>query len=142
MILALISRHFIGASRYFTWWMELYQIKRPVLKNPWKFKIKIQFLEFWQKFKLKFKILQKIWFLEFLIQFHWIYLIQVLLFGGITFHNLKYLDKPIKCVEMRAKTKSVRKISEILLYIFTYIWKSQIFSTFLNFYEKCFVGYF
>ena len=25
---------------------------------------------------------------------------------GITFHNLKYLDKPIKCLEMRAKIKS------------------------------------
>ena len=33
---------------------------------------------------------------------------------GITFHNLKYLDKPIKCLEMRANIKSVRKINEIL----------------------------
>ena len=46
---------------------------------------------------------------------------------GISFHNLKYLDKPIKCLEMRAKIKSVRKFNEIFLYIFTYIQKSDIF---------------
>ena len=40
---------------------------------------------------------------------------------GITFHNLKYLDKPIKCLEMRAKIKSVRNINKIFLCIFTYI---------------------
>ena len=28
---------------------------------------------------------------------------------GISFHNLKYLDKPIKCLEMRATIKSVPK---------------------------------
>ena len=49
-IFDLISRHFIGLSR-----MEMYQIKRPVLKNPYKF----NFLNFDKKFKLKFKILQK-----------------------------------------------------------------------------------
>ena len=52
---------------------------------------------------------------------------------GITFHNLKYLDKPIKCLEMRAKIKSVRKINEIFLCIFTYIWKPAILSPYLNF---------
>ena len=61
---------------------------------------------------------------------------------GISFHNLKYLDKPIKCLEMRAKIKSVRKINEIFLCIFTYIWKLDIFSTYLNFDEKWFFGYF
>ena len=43
---------------------------------------------------------------------------------------------------MRAKIKSVRKINDIFLYIFTYILKSDIFSTFLNFYEKCVFGHF
>ena len=61
---------------------------------------------------------------------------------GITFHNLKYLDKPIKCLEMRAKIKSVRKINEIFLCIFTYIWKSDIFSKYLNFDKKYFFDYF
>ena len=61
---------------------------------------------------------------------------------GISFHNLKYLDKPIKCLEMRAKIKSVRKINEIFLCIFTYIWKLDIFSTYLNFDKKWFFGYF
>ena len=51
---------------------------------------------------------------------------------GISFHNLKYLDKPIKCLEMRAKIKSVRKTNEIFLCIFTYNWKSDIFSKYLN----------
>ena len=44
----------------------------------------------------------------------------------ISIHHVKYLDKPIICLEMRAKIKSVRKINEILLCFFTYIWKSDI----------------
>ena len=47
-IFAFISRHFIGLSKYFIWWME---IKRIVVKNPYKCNIKIQFLEFAEKFK-------------------------------------------------------------------------------------------
>ena len=43
---------------------------------------------------------------------------------------------------MRANIKSVRKINEIFLCIFTYIQKSDIFSTYLNFYENIFFGYF
>ena len=42
-------------------------------------------------------------------------------------------DKTKKCLEMRANIKSVRKIHEIFLCIFTYIWKFDIFSTYLNF---------
>ena len=42
----------------------------------------------------------------------------------------------IKCLEMRAKIKSVRKNNEILFCIFTYIWKLDILSTYLNFIEK------
>ena len=61
---------------------------------------------------------------------------------GITFHHLKYLDKPIKCLEMRAKIKLVRKINEFFLCIFIYIWKLDIFSTYLNFDEKWFFCYF
>ena len=38
----------------------------------------------------------------------------------ISLHHLTYLDKPIKCLEMRAKIKSVQKINEIFLCIFTY----------------------
>ena len=43
--------------------------------------------------------------------------LQNLFIWGISFHNLKYLDKPIKCLEMRAKIKSVRKIYKIFLCI-------------------------
>ena len=56
----------------------------------------------------------------------------------IFIHHVKYLDKLIKCLEMRAKMKSVRKINEIFLCILTYIWKFDIFSKFLNFDEKWF----
>ena len=56
---------------------------------------------------------------------------------GITFNNLKYLVKPIKCLEMRAKIKSVRKINKIILCIFTYISNSDISTTDLNFDKKC-----
>ena len=38
---------------------------------------------------------------------------------------VKYWAKPIKCIEMRAKIKSVRKIYKIFLCIFTYIGKSD-----------------
>ena len=61
---------------------------------------------------------------------------------GITFHNLKYLDKSIKCLEMRAKIKSVRKINEIFHCIFTYIWKKNIFPAYFNLDKKRFFGYF
>ena len=61
---------------------------------------------------------------------------------GISFHNIKYLDKPIKCLEMRPKIKSVRKINDFFLCIFPYIWKSDICSIYLNFDKKCFFGYF
>ena len=43
---------------------------------------------------------------------------------------------------MRAKIKSVRKINEIFLSIFTYIWKLNIFSTCLILDKKCFSVYF
>ena len=42
-------------------------------------------------------------------------------------HNLKYLDKPIKCLQMRAKIKSVRNMNKISICIFTYIEKLDIF---------------
>ena len=60
----------------------------------------------------------------------------------ISVHNLKYLDKLIKCLKMRANQRSVRKINEIFLCIFTYISKSDIFSTYLNFDNFFVVGYF
>ena len=61
---------------------------------------------------------------------------------GITFHNLKYLDKPIKCLEMRANIKSVRKINEIFLCIFTYIKKIWHFFHIPQFLRIFFFGYF
>ena len=51
-------------------------------------------------------------------------------------------DQTDKMPKMRAKIKSVRKINKIFLCIFTYIWKSDIFSTYLNFDEKWFFGHF
>ena len=90
------------------------QVKRAEEKKNWretKIKTKIQFLEFWGKIQVKIQDFAKKIFLEFLIQFNWIYLIQFLLFGAITFHNLKYPDKPVKCLKMRANQRSVRKIN-------------------------------
>ena len=60
----------------------------------------------------------------------------------ISIYQLKYLDKLIKCLELRAKIKSVQKIHEIFLCIFKYIWKLDIFSTYLNFDKKWFFCYF
>ena len=44
---------------------------------------KIQFLDFWQKNQFKIQDFTKKRFLEFLFPFHWIYLIQILLFGAL-----------------------------------------------------------
>ena len=70
------------------------------------------------------------------------WIITSLFIWYISNHHVKYLDKPIKCLEMRAKIKSGRTINEIFLCICTYIWKSDIFSTFLNFDKKYFFDYF
>ena len=43
---------------------------------------------------------------------------------SISFQNLKYLDKPIKCLEMRAKIKSVRTINEIFI-LFSFTFKNR-----------------
>ena len=53
-------------------------------------------------------------------------------FWFILIHPIKDMDSKIKCLEMRAKTISVRKINENLLCVFAFIWKSDIFSTFSN----------
>ena len=120
-IFARISRHFIGLFRHFTWCMEMYQMKRLALKNPWKFKIKIQFFEIWWKIQVKIQDSDK-------KMVSWIFnSISLNLFYAcsfiwdINFHNLKYLAKPIKCLKIRVKVKLVRKINEIFLCIFTYI---------------------
>ena len=47
----------------------------------------------------------------------------------------------MKYLEIRAKIKSVKKINKIFLCILTYIWKYDIFSTYLNFDEICLFGY-
>ena len=44
----------------------------------------------------------------------------------ISIHHVKYLDKPIKCLEMRAKIKSVRKINEIF-FVFSPIFENRTF---------------
>ena len=99
----------------------------------------LQNLEFLLEFFGKIQEIELNWI--FMIHFYGIFNTSLSIWG-ISFHNLKYLDKPIKCLEMRAKIKSVRKINEIFLCIFTYIWKLDIFSTYLNFDKKWFFGYF
>ena len=47
--------------------------------------------------------------------------LQNLDFFGISLNNLNYLDKQIKCLEMRANIKSVQKNNDIFICIFTYI---------------------
>ena len=49
-VFTLISRHFIGLSRYFTWWMEMYQIKN---ENEMKF------LEFWRKVQVQIQDIEE-----------------------------------------------------------------------------------
>ena len=108
-----VSRHFISLYRYGLW-KVMPKIREPASNNFNEMKLKIQEI----------------------ILINWIFI------WGINFHNLKYLVKPINCLEMRAKKKSVRKINKIFFCIFTYIWKSDIFSTYLNFDEKWFFGHF
>ena len=98
-------------------------------------------MNFGEKFKFKLKKLQK--------NNSWIFnSISLNLFYAcsfiwdINFHNLKYLAKPIKCLKIRVKVKLVRKINEIFLCIFTYIFKLGILFIHLNFEEKYLFGYF
>ena len=53
----------------------------------------------------------------------------------ITFHNLKYLDKPIKCLEMRANIRSVRKINEFS-FVFSLIFKNRTFFAHTSIFTK------
>ena len=89
--------------------------------------IKIQTKNCWGKFKIKFKNFQKMifWILN-SISFNLFE--RVLLFLALPSIILKYLDKLIKCLEMRANIHLYSKIGH--------------FSTHLNFDEICFFGYF
>ena len=74
------------------------QIREPVSNKFNQVELKIQFLECWRKIQVKiqdFNTGSCIW--------------------GITFHNLKYLDKPDKM----PKNESKYKINEIFFCIFT-----------------------
>ena len=115
------------------------QIKEPVSHQFNVIDLKIQEIIFFAKS----------WILTWIFRQNsrnWIFLLNIygifntsLFIWYISIHHVKYLDKPIKCLEMRAKIKSVWKINEIFLCIFTYIWKLDIFSTYLNFDEKWFL---
>ena len=104
-IFALISRHFIGLTRHFRLWKVMPQIKE-LLSNKFN------------EIELKFKNF------IFILNFYGFFYIIIFIWG-ITFHNLKYLDKPIKCLEMRAEIKSVR-FYEIFLVI-SHIFKNRTF---------------
>ena len=54
----------------------------------------------------------------------------------IPLHFVKYEDSTIKCLNMRAKTKSVWWINEIFLCIFTNIWKFNFFYRYHNYLIK------
>ena len=118
----------------------MYQIKRLVLENPWKFKIKIQFLEFWRKFQVKIQYFKKNGFLIFNSILSNLCHTSFFIWG-ITFHNLKYLAKPIKCIKMRANIKSVGKLMRFS-FVFSLIFKIGIFFHIPQFWRKMFFGYF
>ena len=117
---ALISRHFISLSRYFRLWKVMPQIKEPV-SNEFKKYFFLQESEiFTWIFHQNTRNCKKS--MSWIFNSIWLNLFNTCSFiWGITFHNLKYLDKLIKCLERRANIKSVRKIIESFLCIFTYI---------------------
>ena len=127
-IFALITRHFIGLSRYFRLWKVMPQIKEPVSNKFNKIELKIQEIIFSSKswiFYLNF--CQNSRNLIFILNFHRFFYTSPFIWY-ISIHHVKYLDKPIKCLEMRAKIKSVWKIFLcIFRCIFTYMWKSDVF---------------
>ena len=79
--------------------------------------------------------------LNFYIEFSWIYYTSPFIWY-ICIHHVKYLDKPIKCLEMRAKIKSVRKFSFVFSVVFSLICENRTFFTYLNFDEKYLLVYF
>ena len=130
LIFALISRHFIGLSRYFRLWKVMPQIKEPVSNKFNVIELKIQEIIFFAKSWILTWIFFKIQEIEFLFLIFMDFFNTCLFIWYISVHHVKHLDKPIKCLEMRAKIKSVRKINETFFCIFTYIWKSDIFPPF------------
>ena len=107
-IFALISRHFIGLLRYFRLWKVMPQIRKPVSKKFNEINLKIQetiFAIYWI-FTWIFHQNSRKWIFN--TNFYWFFYI-ILFIWYISIHHVKYLDKPIKCLEMRANIKSVRK---------------------------------
>ena len=70
--------------------------------NEWTFKSKYQNIEFWLEFKSKFKICHQNVFFNFKLNF-----LEFFWYKFYCLHPVKYWTKPIKCLEMRAKLKSV-----------------------------------
>ena len=62
-------------------------------------------------------------------------LTQVFLFGTLPF--IKYLDKPIICLKMKANIQSKWNFLNIFPCFFTFYLKVGIFSTYLQLYKKC-----
>ena len=118
------------------------QIKEPVSNKFNKIELKIQEIIFSSKswiFYLNF--CQNSRNLIFILNFHRFFYTSPFIWY-ISIHHVKYLDKPIKCLEMRAKIKSVWKIFLcIFRCIFTYMWKSDVFHI-PQFWRKRFFGYF
>ena len=59
-------------------------------------------------FNLNFRQKSRNWI--FILNFHWFFHTSPFIWY-ISIHLVKYLDKPIKCLEMRAKIKSARQIN-------------------------------
>ena len=131
-IFALISRHFIGLSRYFRLWKVMPQIKEPVSNKFNKIELKIQEIIFFFKilnFYLNFQQNSRNWI--FILNFHGFFYTSPFIWY-ISIHHVKYLDKPIKCLEMRAKIKSVRKylVSNLIILEFDCFLKNNVFLSF------------
>ena len=98
-ILALISRHFIGLSRYFRLWKVMSQIKEPVSNEFKEIELKIQEITF----------SAKSWILSWILCQN---STNNLFIWYIFIYHVKYFDKPMNCLEIRATINFKRLISK------------------------------
>ena len=100
--IVLTSRQLISLVWNFTERREMYKRKKHVWDNSWKFKLKYQYIEFWLKFKLKFKILP---FFKFWIEFSWFFATQF--FSLVHFPSVCQIsDQTDKMARNESKIKS------------------------------------
>ena len=105
-IFALISRHFIGLTRYFRLWKVMPQIKEPVSNKFNEMELKIQEIIFCKILNFKLNFLSKFKKLNFWFEYLWIFKDKS--FYLVHFHSsCKILGRNDKMLRNESKNKII-----------------------------------